>query len=101
MDPPRLWWCPTGPFAFLPLHAARIYSKDIMDCASDYVISSYTPTLTALLAPPTEVPTPFKFTAVIQPDAPNCSHLPSATAELDRIVTRYQRNGSLLWFMQL
>jgi CHAT domain-containing protein len=38
---PRMHWCPTGELAFLPLHAAGR--------CSEYVVSSYTPTLTALL----------------------------------------------------
>ncbi|GAA0625148.1 CHAT domain-containing protein [Kutzneria viridogrisea] len=37
-DAGRLWWCPVGPFALLPLHAA-----------ADQVVSSYTTTLTTLL----------------------------------------------------
>ncbi|EIN06809.1 hypothetical protein PUNSTDRAFT_136640 [Punctularia strigosozonata HHB-11173 SS5] len=43
---PRMWWCPTGPFVHLPLHAAGV---DGTWC-SDYVVSSYTPTLGALLS---------------------------------------------------
>ncbi|KAK6974110.1 CHAT domain-containing protein [Favolaschia claudopus] len=27
-DPERIWWCPTGPLAFLPIHAAGLYGKD-------------------------------------------------------------------------
>lgn len=47
---PRMWWCPTGPFAFLPIHAAGIYTNNKSgECCSDYVVSSYTPTLAALL----------------------------------------------------
>jgi tetratricopeptide (TPR) repeat protein len=48
---PRLHWCPTGDFAFLPIHAAGIYAEpeDSCVCCSDYVVSSYTPTLSALL----------------------------------------------------
>ncbi|THU83224.1 hypothetical protein K435DRAFT_689904 [Dendrothele bispora CBS 962.96] len=51
---PRLWWCPTGHFMFLPLHAAGMYNVNSNHfwCASeqcsDYVVSSYTPTLTTL-----------------------------------------------------
>jgi CHAT domain-containing protein len=45
----RLHWCPTGPFVFLPLHAAGIYDTGSEECCSDYVVSSYTPTLTGLL----------------------------------------------------
>ena len=42
---PRLWWCPTGPMTLLPVHAAGI---DGGQSALDSVVSSYTPTLTAL-----------------------------------------------------
>jgi CHAT domain-containing protein len=47
---PRLWWCPTGDLAELPLHAAGIYDgpKSNQDCTAEYVVSSYTPTLSAL-----------------------------------------------------
>ncbi|KAJ7813576.1 CHAT domain-containing protein [Mycena leptocephala] len=96
-DPPRLWWCPTGPFSFLPLHAAGIYSKDVTDCVSDYVISSYTPTLTALLDSPINAASPFKATAVIEPYAPNCLPLPGARAELDKIIVRIPN----LWLTRL
>jgi CHAT domain-containing protein len=34
---------------FLPLHAAGIYDLEQEDCCSDYVVSSYTPTIAALL----------------------------------------------------
>ena len=45
---PRLWWCPTGAFTLLPLHAAG--RRDLAASAVvERVISSYTPTLRALL----------------------------------------------------
>jgi hypothetical protein len=44
-DRPRIWWCPTGCFAHLPIHAA---GADGNWC-SDYVVSSYTPTISNLL----------------------------------------------------
>jgi CHAT domain-containing protein len=74
---PRVWWCPTGPLAVLPLHAAAI----------DHVISSYTITLTALLnsrtrPPPTGLP---RLLAVGMPDTPNQPSLPWVREELDRI----------------
>jgi CHAT domain-containing protein len=34
---------------FLPLHAAGIYDEENAECCADYVVCSYTPTLTALL----------------------------------------------------
>ncbi|KAF6742198.1 CHAT domain-containing protein [Ephemerocybe angulata] len=45
---PRLWWCPTGPLTFLPLHAAGIYRGQDSESAFDYVVSSYTPTVAAI-----------------------------------------------------
>ena len=49
---PILQWCPTGHFTFLPIHAAGNYDARDMECAADYFISSYTPTVGALLAHP-------------------------------------------------
>lgn len=51
---PRLWWCPTGPLTMLPLHSAG-YHKDpdehgmFRRTVLDRVVSSYTPTLRALV----------------------------------------------------
>ncbi|KJA22796.1 hypothetical protein HYPSUDRAFT_185851 [Hypholoma sublateritium FD-334 SS-4] len=44
---PRIWWCPTGPISFLPLHAAGVYGSECPSgsCVSDFVVSSYTPTI--------------------------------------------------------
>ncbi|KAJ8587658.1 hypothetical protein M405DRAFT_843023, partial [Rhizopogon salebrosus TDB-379] len=44
----RIWWCPTAQFALLPLHAAGPYAKKSHNFA-DLYISSYTPTLAALI----------------------------------------------------
>ncbi|KAJ7607088.1 CHAT domain-containing protein [Mycena polygramma] len=88
-NPQRLWWCPTGTLTFLPIHAAGIYGKDGTDCVADYVISSYAPTLAALLNPPTREPTSFKMTAVIQSNKPKFSEdfspLPGSRKEFDSI----------------
>ncbi|KAJ6516957.1 tetratricopeptide repeat-containing protein [Mycena vulgaris] len=81
----RLWWCPTGPFTFLPIHAAGIYGPLGTDCVSDYVVSSYTPTMATLLNHPTQTASPFKMTALIQPTTDNCSDLPGTVEELARI----------------
>jgi CHAT domain-containing protein len=52
-DPPHVWWSLTGPLAFLPIHAAGLYgatqSSVLGSKLADYVVSSYTPTLTALI----------------------------------------------------
>lgn len=45
---PRVHWCPTGAFVFLPLHAA--YAAHSTGVGTiNYCVSSYTPTITALL----------------------------------------------------
>ncbi|MFE7488592.1 CHAT domain-containing protein [Kitasatospora sp. NPDC057541] len=46
---PRLWWCPTGRLAFLPLHAAGKGPRIPGTWVMDRVVSSYTPTLRSLL----------------------------------------------------
>jgi CHAT domain-containing protein len=46
---PRLHWCTAGEFAHVPVHAAGIYHGEDQECCSDYVVSSYTPTLSTLL----------------------------------------------------
>ena len=64
---PRVWWCPTGPLTVLPLHAAghhprlRTTVAGSADCVLNRVISSYTPTLSALARarqPPLAAPRP-------------------------------------------
>jgi tetratricopeptide (TPR) repeat protein len=52
---PRIWWCPTGPLALLPLHAAGHHPPPSADknptgrWLGDFAISSYVPSLQALL----------------------------------------------------
>jgi hypothetical protein len=48
----RIWWCPTGPLSFLPLHAAGYHQRSAGEpprTVTDRVVSSYTPTVRALL----------------------------------------------------
>ncbi|KAJ6478946.1 CHAT domain-containing protein [Mycena sanguinolenta] len=89
--PPRLWWCSTGPFSFLPIHAAGEYTNEGTDCVSQYATSSYTPTLTALLNRPSDDKDVFQMTAVVEPNAPGCSTLPWASREGDLIKGIIQR----------
>jgi hypothetical protein len=78
---PILQWCPTGHFTFLPIHAAGNYDEQAIDCAADYFISSYTPTVGALLAhPPASSSRTFKMMVVVQ-----TKELPSAKTELEKI----------------
>lgn len=51
-ESPRLWWCPSGPLAVLPLHAATPRAHDGGDKATTgpQTASSYTPTLRSLIS---------------------------------------------------
>ncbi|KAA1475657.1 hypothetical protein DENSPDRAFT_783742, partial [Dentipellis sp. KUC8613] len=89
-SPPRIWWLPTGPFTSLPLHAAGIFDgpDDQREFIGDYVVSSYIPTMNALLAPPESTSTTLKMLAVIQPNAPGQRPLKATEEELSRIEGR-------------
>ncbi|TFK43072.1 CHAT domain-containing protein, partial [Crucibulum laeve] len=82
--PTRVWWCPTGPFTFLPLHAAGHYEGAMIECAPEYIMSSYTPSIGALLQSkniPVLSHTPkFQMMAVVQPEV-----LPFTVLELEKI----------------
>ncbi|THH13179.1 hypothetical protein EW146_g7014 [Bondarzewia mesenterica] len=85
-SPSRLWWCPTGPFTFLPLHAAGMYNAggEGEDMVSQYVVSSYTHTLNALLSPLPQPAEPFKLLAAIH-SPPGRFSLPCVGDELKMI----------------
>ncbi len=48
----RIWWCPVGRLGTLPLYAAGIYDDKavLLEGLPDLYISSYTPTLSSLIA---------------------------------------------------
>lgn len=68
---PRVWWCPVGVLAFLPLHAAGQ--------ALDRVVSSYTPTARARNPEPAGT-APGTTVIVPVPDLPGAA-LPGVTEE--------------------
>ncbi|GAA3784954.1 CHAT domain-containing protein [Streptomyces phyllanthi] len=93
-EAPRIWWCPIGVAAFLPLHAAGRHIDAAPDSAStvmDHVVSSYTSTVHAL--PPddarraTGAGTPGRDTLLIVEvsEAPGAPSLPGARFEADRL----------------
>ncbi|KIM20455.1 hypothetical protein M408DRAFT_82013 [Serendipita vermifera MAFF 305830] len=86
-DHSRIWWCATGSLAFLPIHAAGNYDSDIVgEKISDYVISSYTPTLTAILEQSQPYVTDdFQILTVAQPSTPYASRLPNTEIEINQI----------------
>ncbi|KAJ7511618.1 CHAT domain-containing protein [Mycena galericulata] len=82
-DPQRVWWCPTGPLAFLPIHAAGLYGDNdgFGSKLSDFVISSYTPSLTALIEgfrSRSEPQGSLRLLAVAQPSAEDQAYIPAA-----------------------
>ncbi len=104
--PPRLWWCPTGTLTLLPIHAAGRHDEP-GKAVLDRVVSSYTPTLRALLeargdgtaagsGPDPDVPARMLFVGV--KDAPDQQPLPAVDREkallesllpAERITVRY------------
>ena len=100
-DLSRIFWCPTGPFAFLPIHAAGLYgtqSSEPGETLSDYAVSSYVPTL-SILAPPAQKPDAvsggdLRLLTVRQPLSDGQSRLPGVDTELKYIRTVVQNSPS-------
>ncbi|MFI0718268.1 CHAT domain-containing protein [Streptomyces sp. NPDC021224] len=83
----RVWWCPTGPLALLPLHAAG-HPGDPERTLHERVISSYSPTLRALVGahrPPATAPADARMLVVALPDVPGLPPLPNAARESDHL----------------
>ncbi|GAA3268824.1 hypothetical protein GCM10020218_008570 [Dactylosporangium vinaceum] len=83
-DWPRIWWCPTGPLTLLPIHAAG-YHRSPGRAVLDRVVSSYTPTLRALLMardePPPRPAGSDRMLFVGMPDTPGQEPLPNVDIE--------------------
>jgi CHAT domain-containing protein len=95
---PHITWCLTGFLAFLPIHAAGLYGARDQPKIFDYVVSSYTPTLTALLSakrlPEKQNVIP-RLLAVSQPATPRQQPLPGTVREVDAIQTIQASTGRL------
>ncbi|CAE6488271.1 unnamed protein product [Rhizoctonia solani] len=82
---PHITWCPTGAMSFLPLHAAGDYDRP-RSRVFDYVISSYTPTITALLSfTPSVLTRTSRILAIGQATTPGRSPLPGTATELEYV----------------
>ena len=85
---PRVWWCPAGPLAMLPMHAAGRHETsddDQPQTVIDLVISSSTPTMHALLhrrRPPPD-PSRARLMVVAMPETPGQPDLPGARCEAE------------------
>ncbi|KAF8991223.1 hypothetical protein BDQ17DRAFT_1371007, partial [Cyathus striatus] len=88
---PRLWWCPSGPFSFFPIHAAGTgFGTTDAQFASDYILSSYIPSVEALINVRQEMyslPLASELQALIvaQPETPGHTSLPKTAKELEMI----------------
>jgi hypothetical protein len=81
-DWPRVWWIPTGPLAFLPLHAAGHHHAADGRSVLDRAVSSYAPTVRALAHARRPAPSGRTgYLVVAVPDAPGASPLPGTAAE--------------------
>jgi len=80
---PRVWWVPTGPLAFLPLHAAGHHRGGAGGRAVlDRVVSSYAPTVRALArARRGPARRPARPLVVALPRTPGAADLPGAAEE--------------------
>ncbi|MFJ7342815.1 CHAT domain-containing protein [Streptomyces sp. NPDC101110] len=95
-EPPRrVWWCPQGTLAFLPLHAAGYHGaradRDRPRCALDLAVSSYTPTVGALhhaRRRPEPAPSGARPPLVVAiRDTPGAAPLPNAPHEAEAVRT--------------
>ncbi|KZT01257.1 TPR-like protein [Laetiporus sulphureus 93-53] len=94
----QIFWCPTGPLAFLPIHAAGIYGKAESNVKlSEFAISSYTPTLSALILPSEDnIPQNIHLLAVAQPSSDGqFFQLPGTQEEISKIKDRLNRLNSM------
>ncbi|KIM20452.1 hypothetical protein M408DRAFT_82008 [Serendipita vermifera MAFF 305830] len=89
----RIWWCASGSLAFLPIHAAGDYdSNGVGENILDYVVSSYTPTLTALLdQSQPDMTEDFQILTVAQPSTPHTLPLPGTEREV-RLIKEIANN---------
>ncbi|RSM86408.1 hypothetical protein DMH04_14180 [Kibdelosporangium aridum] len=86
---PRIWWCPTGLLAALPLHAAGTGQPG--ESVLDRVVSSYTPTVHELVrtrSRPRPPETLRRLLAVTVPESPDTAPIPSASKETRLLAER-------------
>jgi len=94
---PRVWWCPTGPLALLPLHAAGYHAE--RRAVLDRVVSSYTPAL-RVLARAAREPAPAdadpRILVVAPPEAPDQVPLRAAARQRDLLTSLFADRATLL-----
>jgi CHAT domain-containing protein len=95
----RIFWCATGAFTFVPVHAAGDYDRPRGTCCSDYFVSSYTPTLNALMHAQRPRPSILKSVSkallIAAPEVPGLESLPTTVEEIAQISRLLPANGVL------
>ena len=95
---PHITWCLTGHLTFLPIHTAGFYGGKGRLKVFDCVVSSYTPTVMALLTCGHPLPESHKgvrLLAVSQSVAQGQEHLPGTTCEVNAIQALQAQNSCL------
>lgn len=84
----RVWWCPTGPLSFLPVHAAAL----------DRVVSSYTPTVRALLHARRgrTLDADVRALVVAMASTEGADNLPGVTREVEIVAARLPHRPTVL-----
>ncbi len=88
---PRVWWIPGGLLGMLPIHAAGYHREASGRTVLDRVVSSYTPTVRALVYARGRASTepPRRSLIVAMPTTPGpVSQLPNASREAQSLMTR-------------
>lgn len=99
-QPRRIWWCPTGIAAFLPLHAAGRYTADglIRGTAMNMAVSSYTATLRSLIKIRERATGPLPPAGpliVAMPQTPDAAELPGAAEEARDLAAMFSQSTTL------
>ena len=88
---PRICWVPTGPLCHLPIHAAGYHCKPGCQTVLDQAVSSYSPSIKALLyarrnaAQRIQTQACSKAVLVLMNRTPGCTELAFATKELNEL----------------
>lgn len=97
---PHISWCATGPLTFLPLHAAGVYDEPGDPRIYDYVVSSFTPSVTALLeACKRSTNASPSILAVSQPSTPGQSQIPGTITEINAIRLRANEDSRVFQWL--
>lgn len=95
----RVWWCPTGPLALLPLHAAGHHNDNVS--VPHHVVPSYTTTLRSLVRARQEKPAAASRVLVLAcANRPSYERslppLPAAQREADALARRFPDSSTVL-----